>query len=183
MPYEIRIERNEMIDGAIAVIDEQGAAALSARSLARKLGISTQPIYREFGDMDGVRQAALDRALSIFSEYLKGEAIDQSVKYVRFAGERPRLFAFIFRGKQFEYGGLDDLSHKLLDGTDIIDRLQAITGLPREKVYRVHLIVWMAIHGLALYSCENRVALGTAELEQFTMDVTRGMTGLYRESE
>lgn len=183
MPPEIRIERNEMLDGAIALIEERGAEALSARSLARKLGISTQPIYREFGDMDGVRHAALGRALSIFGEYLAGEAVDQSVRYVRFAGEHPKLFAFIFRGKQFEYDGLDDLSHKLLDGTDIIDRLQAITGLPREKVYRVHLIVWMAIHGLALYSCENRIALDTAELEQFTVDITRGMSMLYKGNE
>ena len=34
---------------------------VSARNVAARLGISTQPIYRIFGDMDGVRQAAIER--------------------------------------------------------------------------------------------------------------------------
>lgn len=183
MPPEIKTERAVMLDGAIALIDERGEQALSARNLAQRLGISTQPVYREFGDMDGVRRAALERGLEVFAEYLAGEALDQSVRYVRFAGEHPRLFSFIFRGKQIESGGMDELSRKLMDGTDIVDRLQAITGLPREKVYRVHLFVWMAIHGLAVLSSENKIAFEARELEQFTKDITRGMAEYYRGQE
>ena len=183
MPTEIRIDRARMLDGVMEIIEESGYEAVSARSMAARLGISTQPIYREFGDMEGVRRAAIECGLKIFAEYIAGEAVDQSVRYVEFAAERSNLFDFLFRGKHYEYDGLDDLAHKLMDGTDIIDRLERITGLPREKVYRVHLCVWMALHGLATMSADNKVALDEDEIKRFTMDITRALSAYYGRAE
>lgn len=177
MPPEIKTDREKMLDGVMSIIEERGFAALSARSLAERLGISTQPIYREFGDMDNVRRAAAECGWSVLSEYLKGDdAISQAVNYVAFACERKNLFNFLFRGRNCEYNGLDDMAHKLVDGTEIVERLQKITGLDREQTYRMHLFVWMALHGLASISADNCVTLSRDELEKFTLDITRAMT-------
>lgn len=179
MPPEIKTDRKTMIDGIMSLIEERGYGAVSARSIAERLGISTQPVYREFGDMEGVRVAAIERGYEIFSEYIAGEALNQASSYVMFAIEHANLFNFLFRGKHYEYDGLDDLSHKLIS-TDIIDKLQAITGLSCEEVYRVHLVVWMALHGLAAISADNNIAVGKDEVEQFTKDITNALTRYYR---
>lgn len=181
MPPTIKTDRGAILDAVIGIIEDSGWSAVSARAVAERLGVSTQPIYREFKDMEAVRVAAVDRGFEIFAEYVKGDALDQSVRYVMFAAERGNLFNFLFRGKHYEYDGLGDLSRKLIDGTDIIGRLTEITGLPRERVYRLHLCVWMALHGLAAMSADNRMTLGEAEIKELALDMTGALSAYYKE--
>lgn len=182
MPPVIKTNRNDIVNAVMDIIDESGWDAVSARSVAAKLGISTQPIYREFADMDEVRRAAIERGFELFFKYIEGSALDSSVKYVMFAVEKSNLFNFLFRGKHYEYDGLDDLSKKLAaDG--IIDKLEQITGLPRERVYRLHLCVWMALHGLAAISADNRMTIDEDEVKLFTKDMTKAITNFYRTEE
>ncbi len=183
MPPVKKSERRDMIDAVISMIEESGFESVSARTLARRLDISTQPIYREFGDMAGVKKAALERGFEIFCQYTAGEALDQAENYVRFAVERSNLFNFLFRNKQYEYKDLDDLKHKLIPATDILERLSAITGLAGDDVYTLHLYIWMALHGLASMAADNRLPLKSEEIREFTKAVTVGMTEHIRESE
>ncbi len=179
MSKEIQTDRRVMIDGVISVIEECGFAAVTARSVAARLSISTQPIYREFGDMDGIKAAALSRGWEIFAEMvMTGDAKTQAVRYIKFATEHKNLFNFLFRGRNVCYDGLDDMAHKLV-GTDIIDRLAEITHLPRERVYKLHLYVWMALHGLACMSADNDVRADDSELMEFTVELTRAVSSYF----
>ena len=153
---------------------------MSARSIAARLGVSTQPIYREFGDMDGVRRAAIARGYEIFAKDVSGDALGQAVRYVKFALEHRRLFDFIFREQGYKYDGLDDLAHKLIPNTEIIEKLTEITGLSVERTYRVHLCVWMALHGLAAMAADNELTMTDDEISEFTKDVTVALTGYYK---
>lgn len=182
MAREVSIDRASMLDAVMNIIERDGFSAVSARTVAGELGVSTQPIYREFGDMDGLRLAAIGRGFEIFSHYLEGEAIDQAVKYVMFATEHGKLFDFLFRGKHYTYDGLDGLSHSLIEDTRIIDKLQEITGLPREKVFRLHLCVWMALHGLATLAADNTTKLDAGEISTLTHEMTRALTMYYKEN-
>lgn len=180
MPPEIKTDRSAIINGAIAVIEERGAAALSARTVADKLGISTQPIYREFADMGEVRKAATARGFEIFAEFVAGGAEEQAARYVTFAVERKNLFNFLFRDRNCEYADLDDMAHRLVDGTEIIDKLADITGLPRDRVYRLHFCLWMALHGLACMVADNKVEkLGSDDISKLTVEMTRALTMFY----
>lgn len=180
MPPEIRTDRSAIINGALAVIEERGAAALSARTIADKLGISTQPIYREFADMGEVRSAATARGFEIFADFVAGDAEAQSVKYVTFAVERKNLFNFLFRDRNCEYADLDDMAQKIVDGTEIIDKLAEITGLSRDKVYRLHFCLWMALHGLACMAADNRVErLESDDISRLIVEMTRALGAFY----
>lgn len=176
MSKDIKTSREIMVDGAVALIEERGAEYLSARGVAERLGISTQPIYREFGDMDGLRAAAAERGWRVYAEYVRGGAVEQAIRYVMFACERKKLFNFLFRGNNCVYGGLDDMAHRLVDGTDIIERLQELSGLDREQVVYLHLYLWMALHGLASMSADNDVKLSGEEIERFVKELTRALT-------
>lgn len=180
MPPRIETDSKRVLDAVTEIIDESGWSAVSARAVANRLGISTQPIYRIFGDMDGLRKAATARGFEIFSEYVKGEALDQAVRYVTFAVERGGLFNFLFRAGNCEYGGLDDMAHKLVDGTDIIDRLQQLTGLPRERVYRLHLCLWMALHGVAAVAADNKAEFTESEIKALVKDMTGALAAYYK---
>lgn len=175
-------DRAAMLDAALSIIAENGRDALTARALADRLGISTQPIYREFSDMAGLRAAAAERGFGVFAEHVKGDALDSAVGYVTFALERRGLFDFLFRGRNCRYDGLDDLTHKLV-GTEIIDRLAAITGLGVERTYRLHLFVWMTLHGLASMTADNVLPLCGGEIRELVKELTGALAAYYKEKD
>ena len=49
------ISKEGLIDGAFRLVQEQGIEALSARSLAKFCGCSTQPIFRIYNNMDELK--------------------------------------------------------------------------------------------------------------------------------
>lgn len=180
MARKTEVGGDRIVDAVIEIIEEQGFGEVSARSIAAKLGVSTQPIYSEFGDMDGVRRAAVARGYEIFAKEMSGDALGQAVRYVKFATEHRRLFDFLFREQGYKYDGLDDLAHKLIPNIEIIEKLREITGLPVERTYRVHLCVWMALHGLAAMAADNELPLTDSDISEFAKDVTSSLAGYYK---
>lgn len=180
MPPKAETEREAVLDAVMDIIEEKGFDAVSARSVAARLGISTQPIYRLFGDMDAVRRAALERGYELFERYVSGAALDQAASYVSFAVTHGKLFNFLFRGRNACCNGLDELATHLLSGTGIIPKLGEITGLSGEKLYRLHLGVWMALHGLAVMAADNGSSFTDDEIKQFTVEITRALGDYYR---
>ena len=64
MPAARRISRDEIIDAAVEVLRDGGFSAVNARSVAKKLGCSTQPIYLSFKSMDELKTALTERAIA-----------------------------------------------------------------------------------------------------------------------
>lgn len=101
MPPKPTFSRERVLDAAFAVLAEEGWAAVSARAVAARLGASTQPIYSHLRSMDELAAALRVRAVKALAAYQAGpstgnELLDMAVGYVRFAQERPRLFAFLY---------------------------------------------------------------------------------------
>lgn len=180
MPPAIKTDRAAIIEAAVEIIEAEGSSAVSARRVAKRLGISTQPIYREFSDMEELMKEALKRGYEIFANFIDGEALEQSVKYVGFAVEHKNLFNYLFRSRRCKYDGLCDMAHKLVDGTAIIEKLCGITGLDAETVYRLHLFDWMALHGLATMAADNEVKLSREEIAEFTETLTKALTAHFK---
>ena len=64
MPAARRISRYEIIDAAVEVLRDGGISAVNARSVAKKLGCSAQPIYLSFKSMDELKTALTERAIA-----------------------------------------------------------------------------------------------------------------------
>ena len=62
MPAAKKVPRDKIIDAAIEVLRDGGFSAVNARSVARKLGCSTQPIYLSFQSMEELKAATADLA-------------------------------------------------------------------------------------------------------------------------
>lgn len=56
MPPKAKFTRSQIIQAALAIIRENGMAALSARTLGAKLGSSARPIFTVFQSMEEVQQ-------------------------------------------------------------------------------------------------------------------------------
>lgn len=189
MPPKIQVSREQIIDAAMRIIDKSGYDALTARSIAAELGVSTQPIYREFQDMDALRYALYYRGFEEFALYCqhrggdsKSGALAQSVAYIRFAIERSNLFKMLYMNRILASDSLEQLSHNIVDSNGLIEKIMEITGLSLEDTYKLHLVVWMATHGLASIACTNNVKWTDEELSDFTMMISKALSGYLKET-
>ena len=65
MPAIKKVSREDIIDAAVEVLREGGFSAVNARSVAQKLGCSTQPIYFSFQNMSELKLALTERAIEM----------------------------------------------------------------------------------------------------------------------
>ena len=59
MPAVRKVSKEQIIDAAVEVLRDNGFSAINARSVAKKLGCSTQPIYFSFKNMDELKACLL----------------------------------------------------------------------------------------------------------------------------
>ncbi|MDY3849355.1 MAG: TetR/AcrR family transcriptional regulator, partial [Bullifex sp.] len=70
MPPRSKITREMIIDAAYEIVRELGEGSLNARSIADRLGCSTQPVLYVFRTMDEIRECVYQKADEYHSEYL-----------------------------------------------------------------------------------------------------------------
>lgn len=181
MPPERKTSRSAIVNAVIQIVERDGGDAVTARTIARELGISTKPIYDAFKDIKEIEYEATKRGFEIFAQKTSGATpSEKSVKYIMFAAEHGNLFKFLFSGQKLEYDGLNDLAHKIMPGTDIIAMIADKTQLPKEKVYRLHLVEWMMLHGLAEIVSNNKFKVSESEIASLVAEVGQGMAQYYR---
>ncbi len=90
-----------LVETAITLIGEQGAAAFSMAEASRRLGVAPSAPYRHFADRDALLAAVAVRAADLLSDLLDRQAASGTPEqrlaaaaqaYVRFAGEHRPLF-------------------------------------------------------------------------------------------
>ena len=169
---EIKITKERLIDEAVDLIRESGAQALNARALAKRAGVSTQPIFSHFAGMQDLKNACLQRAVVLYGESIRKEiAADPSHKframgmgYIRFAREEKELFRWLF---------MRDAKSEPLDLPDVaaepIGVLQTALGLSREDAERFHLEMWVVVHGIA-----SMIVTGTFDWDEEQISMVIG---------
>ena len=104
MAAPVRITRERLAAAALELVRQGGPEALNARALARALGCSTQPIFRNFASMEALRDAVLDRAHGLYRTGLEARMVQSpyppykaaGMAYIAFAREEPQLFRLLF---------------------------------------------------------------------------------------
>lgn len=94
--------RETLIAAALKVIEKRGEARFSTRSVCALAHVKAPTLYHHFGSVDGLLSAAITEAFEQFLVSKKAaiQSLDPVVAlaegwddYVRFAAERPRLYA------------------------------------------------------------------------------------------
>jgi AcrR family transcriptional regulator len=96
--------RDEMLHGAVALLDEHGPDALQTRKVAAAAGTSTMAVYTHFGGMRGLVAEVAEEGLRQFDTALTVSQTDDPVAdllairdaYRRYAIERPHMYRLMF---------------------------------------------------------------------------------------
>jgi AcrR family transcriptional regulator len=193
-PYHHGDLRAALIAAGLAILAEQGAAALTVRAAARRAGVSHNAPYRHFADKEALLAAiaeegfnelagALERARLFAGAAPRAQLEETGWAYVRFALDHPQHVRVMF-GSLIPSG--ERPPGPAVAGARAFGVLVAIVqagqlvgtfipGQPRQ----VAVTAWALVHGLALLLLDRQVpsALAGGDPEAFVRLCLRQQIG------
>lgn len=156
MPPKAKFSREEIVEGALAVVRAGGVEALTSRALGEKLESSARPIFTVFRNMDEVWQAVVNAAKGLYREYVQRGLAEKpafkgvGTQYILFSVDEPKLFQLLFMTEQRQVPELTKVLPMIDENYEqILLSVQEGYGVDQafaEKLYR-HL--WIYTHGIA----------------------------------
>ena len=184
MPAARKVSKENIIDAAVEVLRCGGISAVNARSVAKKLGCSTQPIYFSFQNMDELKAALTARAIEMHTQRVRDslrahEGNDSryssyGMGFVKFAAEEKQLFRWLYlEGEQLGPYQNDVLLSEVL--AVIVEEF----GYSEETARRFHQDMLYFSYGLAILANTDHLHLTQAELREAFRREFRALTAIY----
>ena len=184
MPAVRKASREQIIDAAVAVLRDEGFSAINARSVAKKLGCSTQPIYFSFKNMDELKAALTERAIELHTQRVRDslrahEGSDSryssyGMGFVKFAAEEKQLFRWLYlEGKQLGPYQNDVLLPEVI--AVIVEEFGYTENIAR----RFHQDMIYFSYGLAILANTDHLHLTETELREAFRREFRALTAIY----
>ena len=184
MPAVRKASREQIIDAAVAVLRDDGFSAINARSVAKKLGCSTQPIYFSFKNMDELKAALTERAIELHTQRVRDslrahEGSDSryssyGMGFVKFAAEEKQLFRWLYlEGHQLGPYQNDVLLPEII--AVIVEEF----GYSEEVARRFHQDMTYFTYGLAILANTDHLRLTEPELREAFRREFRALLAIY----
>ncbi|HJD15425.1 MAG TPA: TetR/AcrR family transcriptional regulator [Candidatus Enterococcus stercoripullorum] len=174
--------KDQILKAAHEVVLESGFEKFTARNVAKKMGISTQPIYLEFKNMEDLKRTLLqkietDLTRKFMSQPITGDLIvDAPVHYVEFALKKPKLFKALFVDPKG--GGPIMYEYSVEFYKELSKQSRRFGKLPKEDFELLHLEAWIVVNGLITMLLAGIITLTREELvelvQQLFDDISEG---------
>ena len=168
MPAVRKVSREAIVDAAVAVLREGGASAVNARSVAKKLGCSTQPIYLSFQSMDELKAAMTQRAIALHTQHVRESLRVREhgsryscygMGFVKFAAQEKHLFRWLY---------LDGVQSGPYQDDVLLPEILAVIaeeyGYPESIAKKLHQDMTYYSYGLAILANTGHLQLTDEEL-------------------
>ena len=187
MPPKVKISEQVIVDAAIQIIREEGEGALHARSVAKALGCSVQPIFHNFPSMEHLRKAVYRKVDTLFEEQLL-KGLEQNaipflglgLSYIDFARREKNLFRLLFMSDEFAGKQVIDL---VSDDANkpIISIIAQMTQLSEKQSEQIFLGIWLLVHGIASMLATNECTLEDEQISQLLIHTFTALKHEYSE--
>jgi len=178
MPPKAKTGKEAIVNAALELVRESGPQAVNARNLAARMCCSTQPIFSNFASMELLQKAVVDAACTRYLSFLQEEAETGKyprykafgMAYIRFAGEEKELFKLLF---MCDRGG--QAMQPTQDFEDSVSMIMESCGVSRETAQRMHLEMWVCVHGIATMLATSFLELPEELCSTMLSDVYHGL--------
>ena len=158
--------REEIIETAFAIVQQEGMASLTARNVAQKLGLSTRPVYSHFASMKDLQQEAIRKARELMLAYVSKRYtndifLNMGTGAAFFARDHKALYRILFmKNNDFK----DLLSDFLMNLSKQMKKDERFTRMTRKERDDLLNKMWIFTHGFASLIC---VGLIEEDSDQF----------------
>ncbi|MFV0558029.1 MAG: TetR/AcrR family transcriptional regulator [Enterococcus sp.] len=175
--------KEHILKAAYEVVAKEGFGKFTARNIAKKMGISTQPIYLEFKNMQDLKITLIESIMKDLQENIfpvertGDQLIDLGINFVKFAQENRNLYVALFVD---EYGGgelMHNFSYEYFK--QIVTDDERYKELTEEYIEALHDGTWITVTGIASLMASGIIQPTDeqiAKLIQQTIDVVLQMS-------
>lgn len=180
MPPKIRITKEEILNAAVRITEEQGIDKLNARNLAEKLGCSVQPIFRVYSGMEELKRAVVVKAGEIYSQCLSDSIstedglVGLEMAYINFAQEQKNLFRLLHMSDRLGLSKTEEFTKEGIN-REIIEAMEHMTGLTQEQSAMLYTGTFFAAHGIASMLATNHCSFQEEEIKKIMENVFEGL--------
>ncbi len=170
-----KITKEMILNGAVQLTEQYGADYLSAKTLAKQLNCSTQPLFWYYDSLGDIKREVEEYAEQLFAHYLRQNIADMSaykaigINYVRFAKEHKQLFRLLLMSNKVG----QDILNSNPNLPFILETLQKEHSLTDAVAGEIVRQMWFFSHGIA-----TMFATGTAEIPE--EEVSRMISSIFR---
>ena len=171
MPSSPKIPKETILKTALDMLIEDGYASIHIKSLAKRLGCSTQPISWHFGNMENFRHALTAYALHYANEKMLSAAQGMSAfsnvgkGYIDLAFDAPNLFRYLYMSGESGYhaGGFDILTTADANSA-MADQIATQIGIPADQAAEFFRNTIIYTHGLACFLVSGLIKASKEEV-------------------
>ena len=164
MAKALLITKENIVKGAVKLINDDGWLNLNARSLAKHLGISTKPLYRIYNNMDEIKKDVLIEINRQYDEFInskidsKKALLTLCIAYVEFANDYKNLFCSLFLSDNLKWKKIEDVFDEKWNQSTIINLVNK-HGFSFEEAKELFLHMWLYSNGLATLIATKQIKL------------------------
>ncbi len=170
------ITKEDIVQAAFAILQEDGIEQVTARKLAAKANCSTQPIFRIYKNMEELTEELFGKACDFFHDFY-GHFPRQSVTpfvnlgqaYIKFASEHKKIFEFVFLSSERFGRSMYDL----VNGNEgyVSREIHAAASQGCSNASGLFMKMWIFIHGAACMCLTGDYDLSEDETMQMLKEV------------
>ena len=172
MARKVTISKDIILQAALNMLIREGYSSINIKTLAKEIGCSTQPIAWHFENMEGLRTALAEYAVSYAKNKLSAttanavEAFEHTGRvYVEMAVREPNLFRFLYLGEN----GSEKVNNfeaitTSRNNAEQIKRITDYLGISEEKVARYLQNTIIYAHGVATLVATNVISASEEEM-------------------
>jgi len=143
------------------------------------MGISTQPIYKTFGNMGNLKKELFVRVYNHLSnEVFRVEnhpdpVVNLALNYIQYAQTNPGMFRAIYLEKLGSENNINDFSFRMF--ADMISGYEEYADLDEEQTEALMHGVWVVSTGMANLISSDTIAPTRDEVVRFLEDIIDGV--------
>ena len=171
MPTTPKIPKETILQHALEMLIRDGYSSINIKTLAKKIGCSTQPISWHFGNMENFRNALTEYALNYANSKMLSASEGMSafsnvgIGYIDIAFDEPNLFRYLYMsGDSGYYAGGFDILTTADTNSAMIEQIANQLGTSADKVSEFFRNTIIYTHGLACFVVSGLIKSTKEEL-------------------
>lgn len=176
MARKIVFDEKKFLEKAYEFIKENGIESMNARDLCKYIGCSTQPLFKNFDSMNGMKIKLKDYLHNYYDEFIC-KIIDKddylftiSYAYVLFALKETNIFKALFMS---DLAGSRTIEQVLTSSHNIetIESIPKQYNITKEQAKKLYRDVRFYTHGISCQIACNSILIKEEEIKKLIKDL------------
>ncbi|MBO5576236.1 MAG: TetR/AcrR family transcriptional regulator [Ruminococcus sp.] len=186
MPPKKVVTKQQIIDTAVEITRRKGFGAITARSVASGLGISTHPLFSYYSSIDELKGDVLIYARGVYHDYIQ-RGLKEKIpflgigrSFLSLARKEPELFKLLFMTEP-ELSGSSAMNEfeKTLDL--VIDSIMKIYGMDRFTASCYYRNLWLMTLSFATLIVTNDCPFSDEQISGILTEISLSLCKSYKE--